>query len=318
MRLSQGSSGPEVQKLQVYLVSKGYGPLALDGLFGRNTLGAVLSYQRSTQVEGYKGQALNVDGIVGDQTWAALVGDSGVTPPMPTTPPPDNAAVAIKRVRAGASVLRGFDVSSYQPQVDFVAAKKEGMTFCFIKAAEYSQDPSFKTHWAAAKAAGMIRGAYDYFHPNLSAELQAEALVAILEAAGGEPGAPLGAGDLGCVIDWETTDDVLNPKDLAAGLAFLQAVEAATHKVPIIYGSPYFLQTLFQSQGSGRPFARYPLWIADYGSAIDVGPRIPTVWDNWTFWQYSDAAAIDGISGGNDANLFNGDMIDLRAFAGLT
>jgi uncharacterized protein YkwD len=60
----QGNSGDAVRALQSQLASRG-ADLAVDGIFGPLTAGAVRAYQQQT--------GLTVDGIVGPQTWSALV-----------------------------------------------------------------------------------------------------------------------------------------------------------------------------------------------------------------------------------------------------
>lgn len=69
--LRKGSTGPFVVQLQGLL------PKWIDGDFGTCTEDIVKAFQRS--------QGLAADGIVGEQTWAALLGE---TPPEPTPEPP--------------------------------------------------------------------------------------------------------------------------------------------------------------------------------------------------------------------------------------
>lgn len=60
--------GPDVVELQERLVSLGYGPLAIDGVYGPKTIQAVQRFQRD--------QSLAADGLVGAMTWNALADDS--------------------------------------------------------------------------------------------------------------------------------------------------------------------------------------------------------------------------------------------------
>ena len=63
--LRQGSTGPDVVRLQTLLKQHGfYMDGAVDGIFGPKTHQAVLAFQRSA--------GISVDGIVGVQTWTAL------------------------------------------------------------------------------------------------------------------------------------------------------------------------------------------------------------------------------------------------------
>jgi len=60
------SRGEQVKRLQAALAGKGFGPGPVDGEFGPRTERAVREFQRA--------EGLEVDGIVGPQTWAALLG----------------------------------------------------------------------------------------------------------------------------------------------------------------------------------------------------------------------------------------------------
>ncbi|GLC30966.1 peptidoglycan-binding protein [Clostridium omnivorum] len=66
--LRKGSSDPLVKKLQQGLINLGYdlGSYGADGAFGNKTEQAVISFQRD--------HGLLVDGVVGSQTWGALLG----------------------------------------------------------------------------------------------------------------------------------------------------------------------------------------------------------------------------------------------------
>ena len=70
--LKKGSGGSEVKVLQKLLMASGYdcGSAGADGDFGAMTLAAVNSFQRRARI--------TVDGVVGKETWAALV-DEPVT-----------------------------------------------------------------------------------------------------------------------------------------------------------------------------------------------------------------------------------------------
>jgi peptidoglycan hydrolase-like protein with peptidoglycan-binding domain len=62
--LRRGSSGNEVRLLQRALAAAGFDPGAIDGVFGARTERAVRAFQAFN--------GLPVDGVVGNQTWAAL------------------------------------------------------------------------------------------------------------------------------------------------------------------------------------------------------------------------------------------------------
>ena len=69
-QIRYGSQGADVKELQKALNQNGY-KLNEDGIFGANTLKAVKDYQQKNK--------LTVDGIVGNQTWNAVLGLKGTT-----------------------------------------------------------------------------------------------------------------------------------------------------------------------------------------------------------------------------------------------
>ena len=68
--LQEGSSGEAVEELQRALQRAGFDPGPIDGEFGPVTAAAVRSFQAA--------KGLVVDGIVGPQTWSALLGEEEV------------------------------------------------------------------------------------------------------------------------------------------------------------------------------------------------------------------------------------------------
>ncbi|MGE5865435.1 MAG: peptidoglycan-binding protein [Rhizobacter sp.] len=74
--LRSGSRGTDVSDLQRRLNAAGFDSGAVDGVFGTRTDRAVRAFQAARR--------LSVDGIVGSQTWAALLGGSSVPVPVVT------------------------------------------------------------------------------------------------------------------------------------------------------------------------------------------------------------------------------------------
>ena len=69
-QIGYGSQGDEVKELQTTLNNNGY-KLDVDGIFGAKTLSAVKDYQKQN--------SLSVDGIVGKNTWGALLSSGNET-----------------------------------------------------------------------------------------------------------------------------------------------------------------------------------------------------------------------------------------------
>lgn len=205
---------------------------------------------------------------------------------------------------AHGSTIEGMDVSYYEPTIDWARARASGIEFAFIRVSDGLQflDPKFASHWAGAKAAGVVRGAYQFFRPAQDPIAQADLL---LERMG-----PLAVGDLPPVIDVEV-DGGLGPDAVAASVhAWVDHVTAALGRAPIIYAGLYSWHDLT----GNADLTASPLWVAQWTSA--QCPDIPTPWPSWMFWQYSATAHVDGIDGETlDVNVYDGTREDLLAFA---
>jgi lysozyme len=198
----------------------------------------------------------------------------------------------------GPAGVRGIDVSHYQGTIGWGSVVQAGMAFAFIKATQGTADvdPQFRANWSGAQAAGLLRGAYHFFEPGADPQQQAERFLSVVQT---EPG------DLPPVLDVEDSGD---PAEILSGIqTWLDAVEQATGKTPILYTNPTFWTGLGSSG-----FGRYPLWIAEYGV---TAPKIPAGWSTWTFWQSSESSSVSGIAGNVDSDLFQGTFLDLQQLA---
>ena len=115
--------------------------------------------------------------------------------------------------------------------MDWSAVAASGVAFTFIKATEAATlvDPLFASHWAQAKQAGVLRGAYHFFRPKVDAVAQARHFLAQLTHIG----------ELPPVIDVELADGVAGAA-VVHGVAEFVDVVAASIGRPIIYTSPVF------------------------------------------------------------------------------
>jgi lysozyme len=197
--------------------------------------------------------------------------------------------------------LDGTDVSHWQGTIDWRAVRGGGIEFAFIKATEgvTYQDPAFARNWAGAGEAGVRRGAYHYFRPSVDAAQQAQNFLRTV---------PLGPNDLPAVLDVEVSEGVAGDALLRAVRTWLETVERATGKRPIVYTYPDF----WNRYAAGSP-GPYPLWIATYGRDA---PLVPIGWTDWTFWQHSATGRVPGIGGDVDLNRFAGGRTEMAALAG--
>ncbi len=202
---------------------------------------------------------------------------------------------------AGATT-DGIDVSYYQGTIDWDRVAADGIRFAIIRVSDGTTflDPQFDRNWQEARRVGIIRAAYQFFRPGQDATAQAQLLLNTM--------GPLEPGDMPPVIDVEDTDD--QPPSVVANKVseWIQVVEAAVGRKPIIYTRASFWDPYVRTQD----FVDYPLWVAHYGANC---PNLPAGWTDWKFWQYTSSGSVNGISGRVDMNFFNGDEAALEAFA---
>ena len=117
------------------------------------------------------------------------------------------------------------------------------------------------------------------------------------------------------MLDLETANG-LDPVSLSSwAQTWLSQVTAATGVRPIIYTNPKFWST---SMANTDWFARNGysvLWIAHWTKASQ--PAVPAggwAGNGWSFWQYSSAGTVPGISGPVDLDRFNGSSLPASLF----
>ena len=91
----------------------------------------------------------------------------------------------------------GLIVSHYQEIVDWPTIAAGGESFAFAKASEGASvsDLYFADNWSAIRAAGMLRGAYHFYHPATDPQAQANYFLDRLGNANGNS-TQLAPGDL--------------------------------------------------------------------------------------------------------------------------
>lgn len=222
----------------------------------------------------------------------------GGEPDMTTGPDAEHVGTTgeeLTTVTPGPNHVEGIDVSHFQGAINWASEKAKGRMFGVASVGDGTyQDPTFATNWAAMKAAGVIRGAYQYFEPADDPLVQADILIAKV--------GKLGDGDLPATIDVEVTGGQSAATIASKVGTWLTRVEAGTGRKPMIYTGPYFWQSNVASLACGG----YPLWVADYGVSK---PQVPAPWTTYKIWQYSDS------NGALDVDSFQGSLADLQAFA---
>lgn len=215
------------------------------------------------------------------------------------------------------TTVPGIDVSYWQAGVEWTKVQATGQRFAFVKATEGEgyTDPTFEDNWKGAKQAGLLRGAYCFFHPNQDPNKQAERFVGALRALN-DPG------ELPCVLDLEVTDGVAKDKIIARAKSWLDSIEQTLGRKPIIYSGVAFLETSFSESGGGPPSwtQEHALWLGWFPNYYTPGmnPLMPRGWPKWTFWQYHDKGSLAGIDTAVNMDVFNGTPDELYRLAGLS
>lgn len=210
------------------------------------------------------------------------------------------------KVCADGPTVRGVDVSYYQGNIDWHAARDSGIAFAIARASDGTgfKDPKFAQNWIGMRDAGIVRGTYQFFRPQKDPIAQADLMLQMIDDAGG-----LQPGDLPPMLDLEVTDGVDPGTIMARARAWLDHVESRTGRAPMIYTGAYFWSEL----GAPGGYERYPLVTANWQTSC---PHVPSSWSRWTFWQDSDDGKVPGIPALVDTDVFNGSYEDLLAFAG--
>jgi lysozyme len=200
------------------------------------------------------------------------------------------------------TTLTGVDVSYHNDTVSWSKVKAAGRSFAFARTSDglTDLDDQFATNWKAMKAAGLVRGAYQFFRARHGGVELADLMVKQISDAGG-----LKVGDLPPVLDFETLDDQSAATAVSRAKDWIARIQTKLGVKPIVYTGNNM------SDAIGTNFKDYELWVAHY--EVDC-PRIPAGWRTWTFWQSSETGAVNGIAGHSvDLDFFQGKASDLAA-----
>lgn len=183
----------------------------------------------------------------------------------------------------------GIDVSGHQrpDSIDWHRVASEGISWAYVKASEgtTSVDGSLTEHVRRAREAGVLVGAYHYFHPMTdSIRESADRFCKLLEYA---------HHDLPPCLDLETTCGgegckahpvKATPQQIVdRALEWCERVEVTHGRACLLYSGPRFLGALGPA---GDALRVLPLWCADYRPT----PHPPAGYDV-VAWQWTDGGA---------------------------
>ncbi|MFC7053540.1 GH25 family lysozyme [Hansschlegelia quercus] len=203
--------------------------------------------------------------------------------------------------------IKGIDVSKYQGPIDWSAVRAAGTSFAYLKSTEGGDriDDRFAENWAAAKAAGVPRGAYHFYY---FCRTGAEQAAWFIHNVPNDPDA------LPPVLDmeWNHLSPTCQRRPPAAEVqremaTFLRIVEKHYGKRPVIYTSVDFHRDVLVGS-----FPNHHFWlrsVAGHPSLKFDASR------NFSFWQHTATGRIAGVSGDVDRNVFVGSTAAWRRFA---
>jgi lysozyme len=202
-----------------------------------------------------------------------------------------------------STMVEGVDVSYYDGNVDWASVKASGRQFAIARVSDGTgfMDPQFASNWSGIKAAGMVRGVYQFYRPEDDAIAQANIVISGVGS--------IGPGDLPPVLDVEVTDGESNATIVGGITTWVSQIRSKLGVEPMIYASPGFWDGL--SGTSGLSDTHY--WVANWGVSC---PELASPWSSFSVWQYSDTGSVSGISDQVDLDRFNGTLAQLLAFAG--
>ncbi|MBI3658785.1 MAG: hypothetical protein HY232_20520 [Acidobacteria bacterium] len=211
-------------------------------------------------------------------------------------------AASAQRVCPDGPTVEGIDVSRYQGMVDWAAVRQSGRDMAIARVSDGTRFPDayFARNWEVMSTRGFVRGAYQFFRAGQDPIAQADLFLSNIDSD------PIVSGDLPPIMDIETADGQSTAVVRAKMQTWLDYMEEATGKTPIIYTAA------FMSSVIGTGFSQYPLWVANWRVTC---PLMPSGWSGWVMWQYSSTGRVPGVTGNVDMDKFNGSLDDLWYFA---
>ncbi|WFU50709.1 GH25 family lysozyme [Sinorhizobium terangae] len=209
--------------------------------------------------------------------------------------------------------IRGLDVSHWSGEIDWKAAKEDGLTFAYMKATEGGDfvDDHFEQNWKDARHAGLVTGAYHVVNFCKAAAPQFEN---IKKNVPKDPSAMPIAVDL----EWYNDGPILKSQKKCTDInriqknlhELLQLIREHYEKLPVIFAHERGIRELIANQ-----FNEYPLWLQDWtkdGTPESTGPSLSGA-NPWTIWQFAGEVAHFG-SNDLDLNAFFGTQEQFAEF----
>lgn len=196
-------------------------------------------------------------------------------------------------------------ITQIERYIDFHALRQQTRGVILRAGQNLWRDRAFDVSWKNAKEAGLLRGSYWFYDSRANPKRQAEKWA---ETLGNDPGEM----ELWCDFEeryggafggWKHWYD------------FMEALKALLPNKKIGVYTGYYYWNEF-ARGVDY-FGQYPLWIAWYNT---TPPKVPSVWNDWTYWQFTDDYPSTGWGAESneiDMNYFAGSEADFLARYGV-
>lgn len=195
-------------------------------------------------------------------------------------------------------LLKGLDISKYQPKVNWSEVKKAGYDFVIIKcgyrgwgsAGTLATDPYFKSHVEGAYAAGLKVGIYWFTQAKTTAEAEAEADYCLKLIAPYKTKISLPIYDdveYGNNQHTGRADNLTKAQYTANALAFCKKIKNAGYQAGVYACEDWCKNKLDIKQFSN---AGYSIWCAKYSS------NSPSIGVTYDIWQYSSTLKLSAIT----------------------
>jgi len=185
------------------------------------------------------------------------------------------------------------DLSHWNTVTDFAAIRASGVVGVIHKCTEGNgyADPTYDDRTDAARAAGLLWGAYHFLRPG---DMQAQAKYFVAHAD-----------DTATLLAADHEDSGVSLDDLKT---FLSEVYDLTGQRPVVYSGNVIKEQIGNARDA--ELAQYRLWLAQYTSV----PSWPSeTWPLWWLWQHTDNGSVPGVNGGVDMDSFNGNAAQLTS-----
>ena len=185
----------------------------------------------------------------------------------------------------------GMDVSGYQGNVNWSAARSNGARFAYVKATEgvSYRNPYFSQQYTGSYNAGIVHGAYHFALPDRSSgATQADYFVD--HGGGWSADGRTFPGTLD--IEYNPYGPTCYGKSWSQMVSWIHAFaneyKHRTGRDVVIYSTTNWWQTCTGNNGG---FSANPLWIARYSTSAGT---LPHGWSFYTIWQNADHGVFPG------------------------